>query len=96
MQLNDCDNPNALAPQTVTITLNDGQQFSVDLPQVLGNPARPLSREQHVQKFRRCCQTALSAFDQEQVERFITQIDNLEQVGDMTAVMDLTVAKHQH
>lgn len=52
---NDCADPNALAPQTVTLTLDDGQPHTLTLPAVRGHPDRPLSPAAQRAKFDRCC-----------------------------------------
>ena len=44
--------PNALAPVAVEIALKDGRRLARRVEDVPGGPARPLSREQHLAKFR--------------------------------------------
>lgn len=39
-------NPNALSPQRLVVTLTDGEVIVRDIPDTLGSPAAPLSREQ--------------------------------------------------
>ena len=46
--------PNALAPQSVSVRLVDGTTLSWHGETMLAHPSRPLSREQHLEKFRRC------------------------------------------
>jgi aconitate decarboxylase len=55
---NDCADPNALAPQTLTLTMDGGERHRVDLPAVLGHPGRPLSAQAQRAKFDRCCEFA--------------------------------------
>ena len=55
---NGITDPNALAPQTVGVTLLDGRSFSIDLPAVLGHPQRPLSTAAQRAKFDACCADA--------------------------------------
>lgn len=50
-----CDDPNALAPQRVTVRLHDGRELAVDLPAVLGHPLRPLQPDAQRTKFDACC-----------------------------------------
>jgi 2-methylcitrate dehydratase PrpD len=52
---NDCTDPNALAPQTLTLTMANGDEHSIEMPAVLGHPERPLSPEARRAKFDRCC-----------------------------------------
>ncbi len=47
--------PNALTPQTVTVTLHGGGVLTIDLPAVLGHPLRPLSAAAQRAKFDACC-----------------------------------------
>jgi aconitate decarboxylase len=50
--------PNALAPQSLRISLHNGQSFSQALPAVLGHPGRPLSATAQRAKFEHCCEHA--------------------------------------
>jgi aconitate decarboxylase len=50
--------PNALAPQSLCITLHNGQSFGQDLPAVLGHPLRPISAAAQRAKFDHCCSHA--------------------------------------
>ena len=52
---NDCTDPNALAPQTVRLTLAGGASVQIDLPAILGHPSRPLSAAAQRAKFNACC-----------------------------------------
>jgi len=91
MSANACMDPNALAPQQVTVALHDGRKLSLDLPAVLGHPDRPLTREQHLDKFRRCCAAAQPALPGEQTEAMITACDDLSGLDDVQRLVDLTV-----
>ncbi|MBL8327903.1 MAG: MmgE/PrpD family protein [Rubrivivax sp.] len=55
---NDCADPNALAPQTLTLRLRDGSHRHIELPAVLGHPQRPLSPGAQRAKFDQCCNFA--------------------------------------
>lgn len=57
-QPNHVTDPNALAPQTVSITLDDGRRHAVELPAVLGHPQRPLAAEAQRRKFAGCADFA--------------------------------------
>jgi 2-methylcitrate dehydratase PrpD len=81
--------PNALNPQRVEITLADGTVHAVDVATVLGSPANPLSRDQHLEKFRRCWRHAGLAVDNG--EALIAAIDRLETLPDTAALRDLLV-----
>jgi 2-methylcitrate dehydratase PrpD len=68
--------PNALNPQRVEIALTGGARHAIDLPVVLGSPANPLSREQHLAKFRACWRHA--GLKPDNGERLIALVDGLE------------------
>lgn len=52
--VDDNPDPNALGPQSVTITLKDGTELSQFVDAPLGSPGFPLSAEQRVDKIARC------------------------------------------
>jgi 2-methylcitrate dehydratase PrpD len=84
------DNPalNALAPQRVEISLHDGTHRELDLPAVLGAPGRPLSREQHLNKFRRAASAAIEPMTIEKIERLIALTDQLENLAEVGELVD--------
>jgi aconitate decarboxylase len=57
-EMNGNSDPNALAPQRVEVTLRTGEILRWTCETMLANPARPLTREQHLQKFLRCLEFA--------------------------------------
>lgn len=85
------DNPdlNALDPQTVTVRLKDGREYSITLPQVYGHPKAPLSADENVAKFRRCCSYGLRALPEAQVDALIQTVEALEQEADIARLVDL-------
>ena len=83
IEVHDAGNPNALTPIEVEIGLRDGTRHAVRLDVVLGNPAKPLSRDDHLEKFRRNCKAAARPLRHEMVERLIERIDRLEDVADV-------------
>ena len=42
-----------MTPVTVSVRLNDGRDLSCSIDTVYGNPAKPMTREAHLNKFRR-------------------------------------------
>ena len=74
--------PNALAPQTVRVRLHDGRAFDWACDAMLANPARPLTRAQHLTKFRRCCEFAADPLGEPAREALIDRVDNLESLAD--------------
>ena len=89
------DNPNlnALDPQTIAVTLKSGETHTITLPHVYGHPKMPLTREQNIAKFRRCCGYGVRPLPAAQVAEIIGAIDNLETETDVTRLVRLTVAR---
>jgi 2-methylcitrate dehydratase PrpD len=84
----DNPDPNALSPVTVTVRLRDGGSHSASVETVYGNPAKPMSREEHLAKFRRnvaFCGTVPPV----QGEALIQVVDTLESVDDVRGLVDL-------
>jgi 2-methylcitrate dehydratase PrpD len=75
--------PNALAPQAVTVHLRDGTELSWRCGTMLANPARPLAREQHLAKFRRCLDFAATPLPPGTADRLIATVDRLEDLDDV-------------
>lgn len=87
------DNPdhNALTPVSVAITLVDGRCLETTLDVVYGNPAKPMTREAHLAKFRANCAAGARALEPAAVDRLITLADDLESLDDVRALVDLAV-----
>ena len=58
---------------------------------MLANPARPLSREAHLTKFRRCWDFAADPLPEANREALIAMVDGLEDVADVRALVGLVV-----
>jgi 2-methylcitrate dehydratase PrpD len=85
---------NALAPQRVEIDLHDGRRLALDLPAVLGAPARPLPRERHLAKFRRAACSGARSLPAEQVQGIVDLVENLEGLADVHALVDALVFRN--
>lgn len=81
--------PNALAPQSVRVLLTDGRSLDWSCAVMLANPARPLSREAHLEKFRRCWDLAAEKLPDAGRATLIDMVDTLETVADVTAITRL-------
>ena len=88
----DVGNPNALTPVDVEIELRDGARHAIRLDVVYGNPAKPLSRDDHLAKFRRNCEAAACPLAPDKTERLIQRLDRLEDVTDVVEFVDLAAA----
>ena len=75
--------PNALAPQRVTVRLADGTEHRWSCETMLAHPARPLTHEQHLAKFRRCLDFAAVPLAPDASDRLIETVDRLETMEDV-------------
>src|SRR6185503_2808152 len=75
--------PNALVPQEVVIALNDGRELRWCCDVMLANPARRLTREQHLAKFRRCLEFAAEPLRVGTADTLIELVDRLEEIDDV-------------
>lgn len=92
VMIDDNPDPNALTPLTVEIVRRDGARHSLNLDDVYGSPGNPLSRQDHLAKFRRNCASAARPLPTEQVERLIAMADALEDVSELRDLVDQLVA----
>lgn len=83
--------PNAFTPITVTVALRDGRRLARTLDVVYGNPAKPMTREAHLEKFRRNVAHARGDLPAENADRLIALVDGLEDVDDVRVLVDLMV-----
>ncbi len=85
------DDPAAIVPQGVRVTLRGGRELAVDLPQILGHPDAPLSTEQHLDKFRRNWGHAAHPLPVEKGGALMAAADGLERMGDARELVTLVV-----
>ena len=81
--------PNALTPVAVTALLHDGRRHEAHISAVYGSPARPMAREARLAKFRRNWISGAQPLAAAAGEQLIAQIDRLEALADVTALVDL-------
>jgi aconitate decarboxylase len=84
--------PNALTPIRVEVRLQGGVTHGLTLDVVYGHPAKPMTRDAHLAKFRRNWAAGATPLPPEQGERLIALVDGLERVEDVRALVDLMVA----
>jgi 2-methylcitrate dehydratase PrpD len=82
MRVDDNPDPNALVPHEVVVRAHDGATWRWRCEAMLASPARRLTREQHLAKFRRCCGFAATPLPAAAVERLIALVDRLETLAD--------------
>ncbi|WP_448212056.1 MmgE/PrpD family protein [Colwellia sp. MEBiC06753] len=92
-ELNDCQDPNALAPLTVFITLSTGQHLQQHLPAVLGHPERPMTTKQQDEKFIAACKSALRPLPEPQIQQLQRQLKSLEQLPTIAELVTLMLNK---
>lgn len=82
---------NAIVPQVVDVALRSGRRHTVTLDRVIGNPAHPLSREQNLDKFRRCWTYGAERLVDANAARVIEAVDHLESMPDVRELIRLLV-----
>ena len=89
MLTQDAGDPNALTPVEVEIELRDGSRHTRKIEIVYGNPDKPLSREDHLRKFRLNCQAAARPLPADAADRLIARVDRLEEISAVGELVDL-------
>lgn len=84
--------PNDLTPIEVEIWLRDGVRHTSRLGVVYGNPAKPLSRLDHLEKFYRNCAAAARPIPRDRAEQLAACVARLEEVADIAELVDLLAA----
>ena len=82
---------NAIVPQRVEIERADGRRHEVRLDRVIGQPSHPLTRDAHLDKFRRCWTYGAERLEPANAERMIDAVDRLESLPDVRELIRLTV-----
>jgi 2-methylcitrate dehydratase PrpD len=84
-----------LSRPTVEIRLKDGRVLSRQAAGVPGDPQHPASREAIEAKFRECVAFAAKPLEQNDVDRAIGLVRDLENVADVTEIMQLLTPRDQ-
>ena len=82
---------NISVPLRVRIRLKDGTEHELTLNQVLGHPDKPLSREQHLEKFRACWAEGAGHLPAGNRDRLVDLVDGLESVPSVEEIVRLLV-----
>ena len=88
IEVRDADDPNALTPIEVEVTLKNGARHTARMDVIYGNPAKPMTREEHVSKFVGNAAAAAQPLRREQAEALVALVDRLEEIGDVTRIVD--------
>ncbi|MEQ8586169.1 MAG: MmgE/PrpD family protein [Thalassobaculaceae bacterium] len=84
--------PNAFAPVAVAVILKDGRRLERTVDTVYGSPAKPMTREAHLEKFRRNVAHARGDLPADAADRLIALVDGLERVEDVRTLLDPMVS----
>jgi len=85
----DNPDPNAMAPQAVVVHLKGGGVLRWQCATMLANPARPLTREQHLVKFHRCCTFSCNRLAPDAPARLVDMVDGLAEIDDVRQIAAL-------
>jgi 2-methylcitrate dehydratase PrpD len=81
--INDTTSQSAFTPQRAVAQMTEGQTLEVHIDALLGAPARPLSREQHLAKFRACVSFGFGAARPDIEDALIGATDDLVNLADI-------------
>ena len=95
MAPSDSDDPNALAPQRVSVHLRNGAEYSTHLGAILGHPNRPFERPRQLQKFFRCLDSARYPLSAGAADTIVASVDCLEQLVSVDKLARLLVPDAQ-
>jgi 2-methylcitrate dehydratase PrpD len=88
IEVRDAGDPNALTPVEVEVRLKSGARHTAGMDVIYGNPAKPMTREEHVSKFVGNAAAAAKPVRREQAEALVALVDRLEEIDDMTRIVD--------
>jgi len=79
----------SIPPAIVEIKTKQGQTHSRRIDVCLGHPAKPMTRDQLVQKFRECLSYSVKPVSDRDADEVIDMVENLEHVNDVGGIMRL-------
>ena len=91
VEVDDNPDPNALTPIAISIDLADGRRIEGRAEVVYGNPVKPMTRDAHLDKFRRNWRYSVGGLPESGADRMIELVDDLESVDDVRALIDVMV-----
>ena len=80
---------NAMGPVRLRISLRSGAVHELTVEWALGHPDNPLTREQHLAKFRRCWETGAGHLPQVNCQRTIDLVEHLEDAETVEELVQL-------
>ena len=82
-------NRHGVGPGGVTITMQDGKEYTEEVEHCLGSVERPMTFEDVTKKFRECAACALKPLPAAKVEKVIDLVSRLEKLTDATEIIRL-------
>ena len=82
-------NPTALSPISTTVKLTDGLQFERTQRLIYGNPAKPMTRDAHLEKFRKNWLSGAVNLSVVNGELLIGMVDDINNVKDIREIVSL-------
>jgi aconitate decarboxylase len=86
--------PNALAPQSVSVRLTKGKSLDWRCDTMLASPRRPLSRLGQLKKFHRCMEFSAESLSNSSAAALISSIEHLEDLVDVRVLSSETAGNH--
>jgi 2-methylcitrate dehydratase PrpD len=81
--------PGSLGPVTVEIFTREGKCLTSRVDEFKGHPENPVTREEIVEKFRKCAVFALRRYGDKEVQQMIDAILGLEELKSVEELMNL-------
>ena len=82
-------NRHGVGPGRVTITMQDGSEYTEEVEHCLGSVERPMTFEDVTKKFRECAACALKPLPTSKIEKVIELVSKLETLNDVTEIIRL-------
>ncbi len=82
-------NRHGVGPGGVTITMQDGREYTDEVEHCLGSIERPMTFEDVARKFRECAACAIKPLPAAKVEKVIDLVNRLEKLADATEIIKL-------
>jgi 2-methylcitrate dehydratase PrpD len=78
-----------VGPGGLTITMQDGSEYTEEVEHCLGSVERPMTFGDVVKKFRECAPSSIKPLSEDKVEKVIDIVGRLEQLNDATEIIRL-------
>ena len=82
---------NISVPLRIRIRLKNGAEHELTLDQMLGHPDKPLSRQQHLEKFQACWAEGAGHLPESNRDRLVNLVEGLEGAPSVEEIVRLLV-----